>query len=319
MSLKEVRNSHSDGLINDEELLLLYDLNRSDNVDLPYNSYPGFDFDDLEDDECRSEFRFYKNDLPFLADVLGIPEAHSHRILQWNDSILNPHSLEIYSNAITAKGSPLDNCFGFIDGTVRPISKPGQNQRIVYNGHKRVHGVKFQSVALPNGIIGNMYGPIERLKTEAADEVDIMVVMKTQKEEIEIIETEVPGFVLLMARESSVLRKYAPWDNGCISPKRIRDLWFSHFQQAVNYIHAKPPLSEVSVVLRNHGPAIKLDIGKGFSADLVPCFKVEGNCYVPKPLKGKRFVSYPELFWRQSFSMEEKQVLRSMDSKDHGC
>ncbi|XP_022805555.1 uncharacterized protein LOC111342712 [Stylophora pistillata] len=79
MSLKEVRNqlliSHSDGLINDEELLLLYDLSRSDNVDLPYNSYPGFDFYDLEDDECRSEFRFYKNDLPFLAEVLGIPEV----------------------------------------------------------------------------------------------------------------------------------------------------------------------------------------------------------------------------------------------------
>ena len=68
--------------------------------------------------------------------------------------------MEIYNNAITAKGSPLNNCFGFIDGTVRPISKPGQNQHLVYNGHKRVHGVKFQSVALPNGIIGNMYGPI---------------------------------------------------------------------------------------------------------------------------------------------------------------
>ena len=67
MSLKEVRNQlligHDDGVINDGELLLLYDLNRSDNVDLPYNSYPGFDFDDLENDECLSEFRFYKNEL----------------------------------------------------------------------------------------------------------------------------------------------------------------------------------------------------------------------------------------------------------------
>ena len=67
MSLKEVRNQlltgHDDGVINDGELLLLYNLNRSDNVDLPYNSYPGFDFDDLEDDECLSEFRFYKNEL----------------------------------------------------------------------------------------------------------------------------------------------------------------------------------------------------------------------------------------------------------------
>ena len=68
MSLKEVRNqlliSHDDGVINGEEHLLLYDLNSSDNVDLLYNSYPGFDFDDLEDDECLSECRFYKNDLP---------------------------------------------------------------------------------------------------------------------------------------------------------------------------------------------------------------------------------------------------------------
>ena len=79
MSLKEVRNQllirYNDGVINDEELLLLCDLNRSDNVDLPYNSYPGFAFDDLEDDECLSEFRFYKNDLPFLTEVLGIPEV----------------------------------------------------------------------------------------------------------------------------------------------------------------------------------------------------------------------------------------------------
>ena len=92
--------------------------------------------------------------------IYYIYQAHSHRILQWNDSILNPHSLEIYSNAITAKGSPLDNCFGFIDGTVRPKGKPGQNQGIVYNGHKRVHAVKFQYVALPSGSIGSMYGPI---------------------------------------------------------------------------------------------------------------------------------------------------------------
>ena len=53
MSLKEVRNqlliSHDDGVINDEKRLLLYDLSRSDNLDLPYNSYPGVEFDDLED------------------------------------------------------------------------------------------------------------------------------------------------------------------------------------------------------------------------------------------------------------------------------
>ena len=53
------------------------------------------------------------------------------------------------------------NCFGFVDGTVRPCSRPRQNQRILFNGHKRVHALKFQSVVFPNGLICNLYGPVE--------------------------------------------------------------------------------------------------------------------------------------------------------------
>lgn len=75
-------------------------------------------------------------------------------------SSYGPHHLQQYADVISAKGSPLDNCFGFVNGTVRPISRPGQHQRAVYNGHKRVHALKFQSVALPNGLIGNLYDPI---------------------------------------------------------------------------------------------------------------------------------------------------------------
>jgi len=90
---------------------------------------------------------------------------HAHRITQWNHNILSPVKLQTYIDAIASKGSPLANCFGFIDGTVRPITHPGANQRTVYNGHKRVHALKFQSVALPNGpIIGNLYGPVGKGK-----------------------------------------------------------------------------------------------------------------------------------------------------------
>lgn len=92
-----------------------------------------------------------------------IYQMHGQRILQWNNALLNPRALQEYATAITVQGSPLDNCFGFIDGTVRPISKPGENQHIVYNGHKRVHAIKFQSMALPNGMIGNMFGPVGKL------------------------------------------------------------------------------------------------------------------------------------------------------------
>ena len=49
-SLRAVRNqlliSHNEGVISDEEFLLLYDLNKSKNLDFPYDSYDCFDFYD---------------------------------------------------------------------------------------------------------------------------------------------------------------------------------------------------------------------------------------------------------------------------------
>lgn len=65
-------------------------------------------------------------------------------------------------------GAPLGNCFGFVDGTVRPISRLDENQRIVYNGHKRVlHALKFQSVAVPNGLIANLFGLVKSRRHDA--------------------------------------------------------------------------------------------------------------------------------------------------------
>lgn len=54
----------------------------------------------------------------------------------------------------------LNNCWGFIYGTVRSVCCPLQNQRIVCNGHKRVHALKFQPTVTPNGLIANLYGPV---------------------------------------------------------------------------------------------------------------------------------------------------------------
>ena len=89
-----------------------------------------------------------------------ICETHSHRILQWNHELLRTANLEVYANAVSRKGPPLENCFGFVDGTVRPIFRPQKNQRIVYNEHKRVHAIKFQPVVTPNETIANMFGPV---------------------------------------------------------------------------------------------------------------------------------------------------------------
>ncbi|CAH3029463.1 unnamed protein product [Porites evermanni] len=228
MSFKHARDAlvlcHDNGVIGDEEFCLLYDANRSKNPEFPYEEYGKFDLEDMGDDECKAEFRFHKEDIPVLAEVLGLPETftcsqgsvtngieglcimlkrfsypcrysdliprfghavpvmsmicntvvdfvynlHGHRITEYNHNLLDSASLQVYADAVFAKGAALDNCFGFVDGTVRPICRPGEMQRAVYNGHKRVHGLKFQSVALPNGLIANLFGPVEGRKHDAS-------------------------------------------------------------------------------------------------------------------------------------------------------
>ena len=61
------------GILKDEELLVLYEQYKSPNLDLPYSSYPLFDPDDMEDDKCLAEFRVKNRDLPALAETLQIP------------------------------------------------------------------------------------------------------------------------------------------------------------------------------------------------------------------------------------------------------
>ena len=89
-----------------------------------------------------------------------IYNTHGHKVTRWNHGILNPPLIATYADAVHSKGAALNNCFSFIDGTVRPISRPMSNQRVVYNGHRRVHALKFQAVRLPSGLIANIYGPV---------------------------------------------------------------------------------------------------------------------------------------------------------------
>ena len=76
---------------------------------------------------------------------------------QWIDTT----ELEKFAQAIHNVGAPLTNYWGFVDGTVRQICRPGEMQRTVYNGHRRVHAIKFSAIVNPNGLVANLYCPVE--------------------------------------------------------------------------------------------------------------------------------------------------------------
>ena len=216
--------AYGNNLINDEEFLLLYDINTSNSLELPYWKYPYFDLDKMCDDECKAEFRFLKNDIYTLIEALRIPEeikcynglkitgttalcallkrfaypcryldmisrfglavpqlcmitnqmmnfvydTWSHLLHSFNQEWLSPQNLERYCQVIHNHGAPLNNCWAFVDGTVRRVCRPGSNQRVLYNGHKKVHAIKFQAVSTPNGLVANLFGPVEGKRHDTA-------------------------------------------------------------------------------------------------------------------------------------------------------
>ena len=62
-------------------------------------------------------------------------ERHSHRLRSWDQPFLSPEMLGIYAEAVHDKGAALQNCFGFVNGTLRRIARPKRNPRVMYNGH----------------------------------------------------------------------------------------------------------------------------------------------------------------------------------------
>ena len=61
-------------MINATECLLLYDVKSPQNPDIPYWSYERFDLDLMTDDECKTEFRFYKNDTYEMSEISNLPD-----------------------------------------------------------------------------------------------------------------------------------------------------------------------------------------------------------------------------------------------------
>ena len=62
-------------LITDEDFIIFYELFSSRNPDFAYDSYNRFDLDNMNDDECKAEFRVRKRDPPTLAQALRIPRS----------------------------------------------------------------------------------------------------------------------------------------------------------------------------------------------------------------------------------------------------
>ena len=90
-----------------------------------------------------------------------IYENWNHLLSNLNQPWLSPQCLQGFCNTIYQKEAALSHCWRFVDGTVCPISRANENQKKLYNGHKKVHGIKFRSVVAPDDLVVNLYGSVK--------------------------------------------------------------------------------------------------------------------------------------------------------------
>ena len=105
------------------------------------------------------EFGLKEGRLSILLDMIStfIWKRHKHLL---EDVTVWVGDFPTFAAAIFEHLGTYDNLWGFIDGTLRGVARPTLGQRLAYSGHKRIHRLKYQGIALPNGLIGCLWGPI---------------------------------------------------------------------------------------------------------------------------------------------------------------
>jgi len=121
-------------------------------------------------------FRFHRPTRirPEMEEFFGMRKSHISKTLQTfvdalyscalpylSDPSIHAARIPYYARLISEKtDGVVDQVWGFIDGTLRKTSRPSYFQKLLYSGHKRAHGIKFQSVVTPDGLIACLFGPI---------------------------------------------------------------------------------------------------------------------------------------------------------------
>ncbi len=201
-------------LVTTDKLLMLMTAYTADHLlqEKPHEHFAHFEIDNFNNAQCKTLFRFEKDALIELSEMLALPQEYvgqngivwtplegtcmllrrlcypgwlvdlqpyfgrsvedcsiivnnmladvHHRFSHLLSSVDQPWmNHEAYCAAVVQKGAPVNNVFGFMDGTLQQICCPGEKQKEMFSDHKRRHGLKFQHVMLPNGLVCHSFGP----------------------------------------------------------------------------------------------------------------------------------------------------------------
>ena len=98
-------------------------------------------------------------------DVLEHVCMRFKAFLWWDAQRLTLPTIKKYAIAVQDQVGA-EGVWGFIDGTMRPFCRPGENQEAYYSGHKKNHGFQFQCIMTPDGLMSSLHGPYMELTAD---------------------------------------------------------------------------------------------------------------------------------------------------------
>lgn len=97
-----------------------------------------------------------------LCGIFNPTIRHMSRIAKAVLQNMDMHRIDLYVEdwkaAIEDTGGAIPGVFAFVDGTFRIMTRPG-NQEVFYSGYYHNHGLKFQAILTPDGLILTLHGP----------------------------------------------------------------------------------------------------------------------------------------------------------------
>ncbi|KAG2193789.1 hypothetical protein INT47_009931 [Mucor saturninus] len=105
----------------------------------------------------------YPSRLLDLELLFGIDKAtigtNYEEGITFNAKHLHSFNLQRFAEATERKGSCFAGVIGFVDGTLNGVARPSEYPEILYNGHVRYHGLKYQGIVTHDGITVSLSGP----------------------------------------------------------------------------------------------------------------------------------------------------------------
>ena len=143
--------SYEDGILDEDEFLLLHKQFMPKNPNFSYEDYDRFSLNQMNDAECLAEFRFRKHDLQILSEVFQIPDSlrcHQRSVVDGMEGlciILRRLSYPCrYSDMISRFGLPVP-ILSLVSNDVLDFIYNTHRHRITQWNHNVLNPVALQS------------------------------------------------------------------------------------------------------------------------------------------------------------------------------